>query len=322
MPDLDRGASPRGQPAPTESPIPGYRTVEFPSDGATLRGRLYLPDRRNAPVIVMGHGFSATIPMVLEKYAESFRAGGLAVLAFDHRGHGSSDGDPRGEINHWVQARGYIDAIDAAHSVVEIRSSSVALWSDSMSARVALGVAALDGRVSALVCQVPALGDAPSVEDPDGTRMTAMEGFLKAGQLRRPSDMWTSSAVVSADQSTSPSALKPLTAFRWFIEYGGRYGSGWTNRVVFTTSHDAPAFDPFACAPRVHVPTMFAMSPADEMEGAVSEVTRAVFDRLSGSKELVEVGGGHFGLLEYPSAAFDRASQAQVAFLVRTLSQP
>jgi pimeloyl-ACP methyl ester carboxylesterase len=297
----------------------GSQPVEFTSDGATIRGRLYLPARRPAPIVVMGHGFSATIPMVMNRYAETFRDHGLAVLAFDHRGHGTSDGEPRGEINYWVQARGYIDAIGAAHAVAEIDQSRLALWSDSMSTRVALGVTALDERVSALVCQVPALGGAMGVDDPDGTRLTAMERFLTKGEVRRPSDAWVSSAVVSADQVASPSALKPLTAFRWFIEYGGRYGSGWTNRVVFTTASDAPDFDTFACAPRVRVPTMFAMSPDDEMEGAASDVTRAVFDRIPGPKELMEVDGGHFGLLEYPSDAFARASQEQAAFLARTL---
>ena len=308
--------APSGPDSPTTS---GYRMVEFMSDGAVLRGRLYLPDRQPAAVVVMAHGFSATIPMVMDRYAECFCERGLAVLAFDHRGHGASDGEPRGEINPWVQALGYIDAIGAARAFAEIGSLPVALWSDSLSARVGVGVAALDDRISALVCQVPSLGDQVSPVDPDGTRLDAMRRFLASGQVRRPSDEWRSSPVVSADQTASPSALKPLTAFRWFIEYGGRYGTGWTNRVVFTAPTDAPEFDPFACAHLVRVPTLFAMSGADEMPSAVSAVARAVFDRIAGPKELVEVEGGHFGILEYPSIAFEQASQAQAAWLMRTL---
>ncbi len=154
-----------GPAVPDSSNTAEYRMVEFMSDGAVLRGRLYLPDRWPAPVVVMAHGFSATIPMVMDRYAECFRQRGLAVLAFDHRGHGSSDGEPRGEINPWVQALGYIDAIEAARAVPEIGSSPVALWSDSLSARVALGVAALNDGISALVCQVPALGGQPGPDD-------------------------------------------------------------------------------------------------------------------------------------------------------------
>jgi len=295
-----------------------YRPIEFTSDGATLRGRLYLPGSRPTAVVVMTHGFSATIPMVLDKYAEHFRERGLAALAFDHRGHGSSDGDPRGEINAWVQARGYIDAIDLASRTGEIEQSPIALWGDSLSARIALGVAALDDRVGALICQVPAFGDEVGPDDPDGARLEAIRRFLASGELRRPSDAWAESAVVSPDQSSSPSALKPLTAFRWFIEYGGRYGSGWTNRVVFTSLPDASDYDPFAFAPGVRVPTLFAMSPDDEMPGAVSAVARAVFERLAGPKELIEVDGGHFGIVEHPSVAFDLASEAQAAWLTRT----
>jgi len=194
------------------------------------------------------------------------------VLAFDHRGHGTSDGEPRGEINVWVQARGYVDALDFVRASSEIGPAPVALWSDSLSARVALGVAALDDRVGAVVCQVPAFGDAVGADDPGGTRLDEMRRFLAVGAMRRPADTWVSSSVVSPDQATSPSALKPLTAFRWFIEYGGRYDSGWTNQVVFTGPQDAPDYDPFACAPGVRVPTLFAMSPDDEMPGAVSEV--------------------------------------------------
>jgi pimeloyl-ACP methyl ester carboxylesterase len=267
----------------------------------------------------MAHGFSATIPMVMDRYAEPFRERGLAVLAYDHRGHGSSEGEPRGEINVWIQALGYIDAVSFARATAEIGTSPIALWGDSLSAMAALGVTALDDRVGALICQVPALGDQLGPEDPEGTPLDAMRRFLGAGAVRRPPGAWVSSAVVSPDQSTSPSALKPLTAFRWFIEYGGRYGTGWTNRVVFTTRGDGPDFDPFACAPRVRVPTLFVMSPDDEMPGAVSEVTRAVFDRITGPKEIVEVDGGHFGIIEYPSAAFERASEAQAAWLTRTL---
>jgi len=89
--------------------------------------------------------------------------------------------------------------------------------------------------------------------------------------------------------------------------------------VVFTAPGDAPVLDPFACVPRVRVPILFGMSPDDEMPGAVSQVTRAVFDRIPGSKDLVDVDGGHFGLLEHPSVAFDRASEAQAAWLARTL---
>jgi hypothetical protein len=37
-------------------------------------------------------------------------------------------------------------------------------------------------------------------------------------------------------------------------------------------------------------------------------------------KQLVEVEGGHFGIIHYPGALFDEASEAQVKFLLNHLN--
>ncbi len=98
----------------------------------------------------------------------------------------------------------------------------------------------VDDRVPALVWQVPAFGDDVGADDPDGARAEVIASHLASGPTRRPADAWVSSSVVSPDQASSPSALLPLKAFRWLIEYGGRYGSGWTNQVTFTGPRDGP----------------------------------------------------------------------------------
>lgn len=57
------------------------------------------------------------------------------------------------------------------------------------------------------------------------------------------------------------------------------------------------------------------ISPVDEMLGANPEVARAVVDMIPGPKTIMEIDGGHFGLLHYPSEWFDAASTAQRDFL-------
>ena len=89
--------------------------IEFPAqDGTTLRGWLYLPHTGAAPRpgIVMTHGFSATKEMALSSYADLLCAGGLAVLVYDHRCLGASDGEPRQLVDPWAQSRDYIAALD------------------------------------------------------------------------------------------------------------------------------------------------------------------------------------------------------------------
>ena len=77
----------------SHSPPQGaYQAVEFKSDGAVLEGRLYVPDRQPAAVVVMAHGYSATIPMVMDRYAECFREHGLhPCVAFDRASQAEAD---------------------------------------------------------------------------------------------------------------------------------------------------------------------------------------------------------------------------------------
>ena len=66
------------------------------------------------------HGTSATIRMVAEDYANVFNRSGMSVLLYDHRNFGESGGEPRQEINPWIQARGYRDAVAFLQTQPEI----------------------------------------------------------------------------------------------------------------------------------------------------------------------------------------------------------
>src|SRR3712207_9379939 len=68
----------------------------FDSHGTRCAAWLYRPDGVVDPaIIVMGHGFGAIRVMRLDAYAERFARAGFAVLVFDYRGWGDSDGQPR-----------------------------------------------------------------------------------------------------------------------------------------------------------------------------------------------------------------------------------
>ena len=293
------------------------RDVAFGSKGADLKGWVYTPDSAPPwPLVVMAHGFSATRHMTAGKYAEVFRAAGLAVLLYDHRGFGDSGGEPRRQINPWIQARGYRDAVSYARSLEGVDGSRVALWGDSFSGGVALAVAGIDGRVAALVVQVPALGREPPPADPDGSLYRAFKETILSGAVE-PSEgeIQGPSPVVSDDQARRPSALEPLTAYRWFIEYGGRFGSGWVNDVSRARPKTPVAWHPGLCASHVSCPSLFLVSAEDEMPGALPAVSREAYDKVAGPKEWIEIEGGHFGLLYFPSEEFERASSAQARFL-------
>jgi pimeloyl-ACP methyl ester carboxylesterase len=300
-----------------------FRTIEFLSEGAVLKGRLYLPPGLPTPLplIIMAHGFSATMSgMVADQYAEVFCNAGFAVLLYDHRNFGYSAGEPRQEINKWIQARGYRDAINFVSTLPEIDSARIALWGDSLSGAEVIGTGSIDPRVVAIIAQVPACGDELPPSDPDGAQFAAFrEAFLNSDLSGSPETATGLMPVVSFDQRSTPSLLPPLTAFRWFIEYGGRYGTRWENSATVVAPTTAALFHPVLCAPHLQAALLMVIAQEDEMPGARSEIARAVYQAAPEPKELVEIDGGHFGLLYYPSPLFDQASQVQTDFLRRYL---
>jgi pimeloyl-ACP methyl ester carboxylesterase len=290
--------------------------VEFHSEDATLRGRLYTPKRfsRPLPAVIMTHGFSATITMTTDHYAEALSSEGFAVLLYDHRNFGISDGEPRRHVNPWLQARGYRDALSYLEGLDEIDADRLALWGDSASSALALVIASIDDRVKAVSLQTPALGRTAPPEDPDGARFQRIKETLLRGNINSTGKTEGPMPVVSFDPLRHPSAFEPLTAYRWFMEYGARLGTNWVNDVTRGMPNTPEPWNAVVCAPYVKVPVLMIVSPQDEMAGASPKLSRMMYEDLPGIKEWMEIDGGHFGLLYYPSELFDRASSAQCRF--------
>lgn len=158
--------------------------VEFRSEQAMLRGLLFRPESgTEAPVVIMAHGTSATIRMVADEYAKVFRRHGLAVLLYDHRNFGASEGEPRQEINPWIQCRGYLDAIDFVQTLDGIDHGRIGLWGDSYSAGEVLVVGAVDDRVTAIVAQIPVCGDVAPTLEPAQANFDAIRASLLSGDV-------------------------------------------------------------------------------------------------------------------------------------------
>ena len=135
------------------------KEVSFKVKGASLSAWLYLPENLSAPVpcIVMGHGLGGTKDMGLEQYAVRYQEAGLAVLAFDYRHFGESEGEPRQLI--WIpyQQQDYLAAIEYARGLKEIDPARIALWGTSLSGGHVIVTAARDNRIACVCAQVPLL---------------------------------------------------------------------------------------------------------------------------------------------------------------------
>ncbi|MFQ5479292.1 MAG: alpha/beta hydrolase [Candidatus Binatia bacterium] len=129
---------------------------DFPSRGLRCSAWLYRPEGvAQPPLVIMAHGFGAEKGFGLPAYAERFAAAGLAVLVFDYRCFGSSEGQPR----NWVSPRRHLEdweaAIEHAKALEGIDGSRIALWGTSFSGGHVVVVASRHPELRAIVAQVP-----------------------------------------------------------------------------------------------------------------------------------------------------------------------
>ena len=298
-------------------------SVAFASQGATLRGYLVTlaGGRARRPTVVMAHGTSATLRMVALDYARVFARAGLAALVYDHRNFGCSDGEPRREINPWIQCRGYMDALTFASAHPAVDPDRMALWGDSYSGGEVIVVSACDARAKTIVAQCPIFGATPPPLLPSADAFAAIKATLLTGDVAGTPETTTGPLpVVSHDQAGTPSLLTPIQAFRWFIDHGGRPGSGWVNRVTRVIPPTPVAYSPYLCSPFVQADVLLMVAPDDEMVHANYAVARQAFALMPGGARWYDIADGHFGLLYFPGDRFEEAASVQSTFLRERLA--
>lgn len=131
------------------------KSLTFFSHGLKLSAWLFLPDAPRPPVVVMAHGFGADKRLGLRPFAERFAAEGLAVLVFDYRSFGGSEGEPRNLISPRRHGEDWLAAIDFAAGLDGVDGSRMGLWGTSFSGGHVLVAAANRPAVRAVVSQVP-----------------------------------------------------------------------------------------------------------------------------------------------------------------------
>jgi pimeloyl-ACP methyl ester carboxylesterase len=103
----------------------------------------------------MAHGFGAVRAMRLDAYAERFAQAGFAVLLFDYRGFGDSDGEPRRVLSVPMQQQVCRAAVAEARTLPGVDTSRVIAWGTSFAGGHVLHLAAEDHDLAAVVAQVP-----------------------------------------------------------------------------------------------------------------------------------------------------------------------
>ena len=134
------------------------KIVALEVDGLTLGGQLYLPHSEGSfPTVCICHGIPANVPDPRDRgyalLAERICRRGFAVLIFNFRGTGASDGNL--DILGWTKDLKAV--IDYLCTLPEVDRSRLSLLGFSGGAAVSVYVASQDNRVSSIVtCACPA----------------------------------------------------------------------------------------------------------------------------------------------------------------------
>lgn len=151
----------------------------FLSVGTACAARVYSPEAGGEPrpVIVMAHGFGSVRALRLYAYAERFAAAGYAVVVFDYRGFGDSDGSPRQLLDVAMQHEDWRAALKFASSLPAGDPTRLVAWGTSFGGGHVITLAGQGERLAAIIAQVP------HVSGPAAVRATGLLPSLRVGVL-------------------------------------------------------------------------------------------------------------------------------------------
>jgi uncharacterized protein len=269
--------------------------ISFESGGLTCRGWLYRPVHSSGPlpVVVMSHGVTAVIDQHLAPYAERFAAEGFAVLVFDYRFLGLSDGEPRGQVIPHQQHEDIRAALTFAAAQPGIDASRIALWGTSFSGGHALFVGALDPRIKTVVVQVPAL-NIPHALIALISRpvFNGLLGMLANDQAVRNAGGEAGWLPV-VNEPGQPAFLAASDAYDWFTSSAAEVAPNWLNRISLESVARAAEYIPDGFIELI-APKPLLMQVASKDSLIPHQLAKQAFHRAGEPKRMEIYDCGHF----------------------------
>jgi pimeloyl-ACP methyl ester carboxylesterase len=294
-----------------------YEQVQFESEGATLRGRLYRPANAStdAPAIVMTHGFGA-LAVWLTDLAVDLAQAGFAVLLFDHRNFGDSEGEPRFGFDTLLQIRGYRDAITFLEKQPGIDKRKIVAWGESASSLVVQFVGVFDKRVQAVIAHTPVCGNRTTKFDESPEKFEWLRQNWSSLDLSTVPVRELAVRMSRLHEGEGPVIVEGGAAVGYVTRMRKKYATEWSNQVlILQRKLEAQFNEQRLPAKYLKVPTLFVIATDDEVPLCELATNRQCFDLIEGPKELVEIKGGHFGLIYQGSEPYRQAVDADIKFL-------
>jgi uncharacterized protein len=288
--------------------------ADFVSEGLRCSAWLYRPSRiERPPIVLMAHGFGAEKTFGLEPFAEAFVRAGLAVLLFDYRCFGGSEGEPRNWVSPGRHIQDYEAALAHAKTLPGIDPKRIGLWGTSFSGAHVIVLASRHPEVSAVVAQVPMV---------DGWSVFLNTSPRKSLKLTPTILRDLGRAVMGHEPALLPLVGEPFSGS--IMDAPGDYegymrlvppDTTWRNACPARAALSAILYRAVRHAGKVRCPVLLMMAAGDQVVPARS--VRKAVSRFSHG-ELVSLDCKHFD--PYVGEWFERACGAERDFLVKNLA--
>ena len=292
--------------------------IAFDSAGATCSG-WHFPGEGDGyeqrPVVVMGHGFGGTKDSGLEPFAQRLSQAGLDVLAFDYRGFGASEGEPRQTVSVVGQIHDFESAVAAAKQLPGVDPNRIVLWGSSMSGGHVLRVASGRDDIAAVIAMTPLTSGAAVSRAAVAHRDVGTALKWTAIGLKSRVDVARGGRPTMMPLVAHPGEPGGLTLDGAYESYTALAGPTWCNEVDSAVGLQIAGIRTADAARRVRCPALFQIADFDRYVPADSVAKTAVLAR----GVVHHYPCDHFDV--WPGNGwFDKAADDQVAFLGRVLS--
>ncbi|KIJ48569.1 hypothetical protein M422DRAFT_777801 [Sphaerobolus stellatus SS14] len=273
----------------------------------------YIPTGPNAgskplPVIIMAHGLSGNKLLKLAPYAEAFATAGYAVLVFDYRRWGDSDGLPRHILHINEQLDDYRSVVKFARQQPEFDAQKVVLWGTSLSGGYAVNLAS-DGTISpaAIIGQCTWTGKST----PPAVNLALFLTLLLAIVDYFVQLVGLKPILIKAGAAPGKIGNVSLPGTKEGMESLQDRPGDLPNEINASSAFELMSYFPHKMARNISCPALLLNGDADPvctMEGA------NIVAACGPKTELVVVPGDHFAM--YPGhPQFDAAIKAKLEFL-------
>lgn len=278
------------------------KDIMFDSRGLKCRGWLYLPDgdhnrKAKLPVIIMAHGFSAVKEQILPEIAEQFTNADFAVVVFDYRFFGASEGEPRCQLFPLEMVEDYRNAITWACQQPSVDPSRVGIWGTSYSGGLVAYTARVDRRVKAVVAQVPSIVDAEARRAADPEKWESAGQFLIQERIARYETGAVNYMAVVAPEG-EPCILPGNECYDAFMELK-EVAPNWRNNITLESLEKIREFDPVSLIHMVS-PTALLIIAAEHDSLIPLDALKHSFDRAADPKKMIVLPIEHFEIYQDP----------------------